>query len=53
MDTDPPMCLDYVFYKGPESVRPISAQIEGKTCLESDPTIYPSDHMAIVVEFEI
>ena len=52
MDTDPAMCLDYVFYKGPASLQPVSAELAGNTCLESDATIYPSDHMAIIVEFK-
>eukprot|EP00353_Schmidingerella_taraikaensis_P016507 CAMPEP_0185605922 /NCGR_PEP_ID=MMETSP0436-20130131/4404_1 /TAXON_ID=626734 ORGANISM="Favella taraikaensis, Strain Fe Narragansett Bay" /NCGR_SAMPLE_ID=MMETSP0436 /ASSEMBLY_ACC=CAM_ASM_000390 /LENGTH=85 /DNA_ID=CAMNT_0028237299 /DNA_START=335 /DNA_END=589 /DNA_ORIENTATION=- len=40
MDTDPAMCLDYIFYKGPPTLTPFTAYLMGTECLESDPTIY-------------
>lgn len=52
MDTDPPLCLDFMFYRGAPTLRPVKAVLMGKECLPSDPTIYPSDHMALVVDFE-
>ena len=51
VDRSDPGCFDYIFYRGPDSLQPISAEIMGKTCLASDPTIYPSDHKALVVDF--
>ena len=53
MDTDPPMCLDYVFYRGPASLRPVSAELQGVNHAPNDPTLYPSDHKALVCEFEL
>ena len=29
MDVDPPMCLDYIFYKGPASLEPLQAVLAG------------------------
>ena len=52
MDTDPAMCLDYVFYRGPDSLRPVSAEISGDIHAPGDITLYPSDHKALVCEFE-
>ena len=51
MDTDPAMCLDYVFYRGPDSLVPVTASLMGTQCLPIDQTIYPSDHMALVIDF--
>jgi hypothetical protein len=52
MDTDgDPNCLDYIWYSG--SVRVHSARLAADQPPPNDPTIYPSDHFAIVAEVEI
>ena len=53
MDTDPPLCLDYIFYKGSESLVPVSAELAGNVCHPQDTTLYPSDHMALVCDFRL
>jgi len=52
MDNDPPMCLDYIFFKGP-GITPTSIIIAGTTPHSEDVTLYPSDHKALVCDFEI
>ena len=52
MDTDPAMCLDYIFYKGPNII-PTSIFLAGTTPHSEDITLYPSDHKALVCDFEI
>ncbi len=52
MDTDPPMCLDYIFFKG-DGVKVHKATRLADKPDDKDPTIYGSDHLAISVDFEI
>ena len=52
MDTDPAMCLDYIFYRGPDTLQPTSASLAGNVAHPNDSTIYPSDHMALVCDFK-
>jgi endonuclease/exonuclease/phosphatase family metal-dependent hydrolase len=47
MDTDPPLTTDYIFSNS-SLVTFLSAELRGNKSLPSDPTIYPSDHMAVV-----
>ena len=52
MDNDgDPNCLDYIWYSG--RVRISSARIGANVHPPGDPTIYPSDHFAIVAEAEV
>lgn len=52
MDTDPPGTFDYIFVKG-SGFEIKSCDVLAKQCLQSDPTIYGSDHMAIAAQIEI
>ena len=52
MDTDPPGTFDYIFYKG-RGINPVLSEIRGDQPSENDKTIYGSDHMAVVTEFNI
>ena len=52
MDTDgDPNCLDYIWFMG--SARVLSARVAANQAPPHDPTIYPSDHFALVAEVEI
>ena len=52
MDTDGvPSCFDYIWLRG--SVRAISARVAADTPPPDDPTIYPSDHFAVVTEVDV
>ena len=52
MDTDgEPNCLDYIWYSGAVSV--VSARLSANEHVEGDPTLYPSDHFAIVATVEL
>ena len=51
-DPDPPACYDYIFYKG-EGLEPVSARTAAYDCVPGDPTLYASDHMAIISEFKL
>jgi endonuclease/exonuclease/phosphatase family metal-dependent hydrolase len=52
MDTDgDPNCLDYVWMKG--AVRAIEARVRADVPAPGDPTLYPSDHFAILARLEI
>lgn len=52
MDTDgDPNCLDYIWFSG--GVRIESARVAANQNPASDPTIYPSDHFAIIAEVEV
>jgi hypothetical protein len=52
MDTDgDPNCLDYIWLSG--SVRVLSARVAANEHPPHDPTIYPSDHYALVAEVEV
>jgi hypothetical protein len=50
MDTDPPMTLDYIFFKG-EGVTVVGCERMGGDADEKDKTIYGSDHFSMVAEF--
>jgi len=52
MDPDGDDVLDYIFFKG-EFLNPIGIKIAGDKCLESDKTIYASDHYALVADFNL
>lgn len=52
MDTEgDPNCLDYLWLAG--EARALSARLAANAHPPEDPTIYPSDHFAIVAEVEI
>lgn len=52
MDTDgDPNCLDYIWLSG--SARARSARLAANQHPPEDPTIYPSDHFAIVAEVDL
>ena len=62
MDTDPPLTVDFIFYRvgkttaskeTDQHIKLLSSERMGDKCLPSDPTIYGSDHYPIVSEFEI
>ena len=52
MDTEgDPNCLDYIWYQG--RVRVHSARVAANQPAPNDPTLYPSDHFALVAEVEV
>jgi endonuclease/exonuclease/phosphatase family metal-dependent hydrolase len=52
MDTDgEPNCLDYIWCSGEVSV--VSARLSANEHVVGDPTLYPSDHFAIVATVEL
>jgi len=52
MDTDgDPNCLDYIWCSGSVSV--VSARLSANEHVKGDPTLYPSDHFAIVATVEL
>jgi hypothetical protein len=52
MDTDgDPNCLDYVWLTG--RARAVSARVAANEHAPGDPTLYPSDHFALVAEVEV
>ncbi len=52
MDTDgDPNCLDYIWYAG--KLRVLSARVAANEHAPGDPTLYPSDHFALVAEVEL
>jgi endonuclease/exonuclease/phosphatase (EEP) superfamily protein YafD len=59
MDTDPPMTLDYIFYRvghGSDTdthIKVLGSKRMGDRKDENDPTILGSDHFPIATDFEI
>ncbi len=60
MDTDPPLTVDFVFYRvglgkteSLKHIKPIKSHKMAARCDPNDPTIHGSDHFPIVTEFEI
>jgi endonuclease/exonuclease/phosphatase family metal-dependent hydrolase len=52
MDTDgDPNCLDYIWLSG--RVRVLSASVAANLPAENDPTLYPSDHFALIADIEL
>jgi endonuclease/exonuclease/phosphatase family metal-dependent hydrolase len=52
MDTHgDPNCIDYVWLGG--RAKAVSARLAGNRPSPTDPTLYPSDHFAVVVEVEV
>lgn len=52
MDTDGvPSCFDYLWLRG--AVRAISARVAANEPPADDPTLYPSDHFAVVATVEV
>ncbi len=52
MDTDgDPNCLDYIWVRG--EIRVLAAAVAANEHAPGDPTLYPSDHFAIVTDVEI
>ncbi len=52
MDTDgDPNCLDYIWFMGRVAVK--SARVAANQPAPDDPTLYPSDHFALVANVEI
>ena len=51
MDMDPPACLDYVFFKG-TNLEVTTAVLAADKHVPGDPTLYASDHKAIVCDFK-
>jgi hypothetical protein len=51
MDTDgDPNCLDYIWLQGEAKAK--SATVMANEPAEDDPTLYPSDHFALLAEVE-
>ena len=50
MDKDPPMCLDYIWVKGNVTIANCQLDKASQTCDPNDPTVFGSDHMALVVD---
>lgn len=46
MDLEGPACLDYVWLS--PGLRAVRARVAANECLLHDPTIFPSDHLAVV-----
>lgn len=44
--------IDYVLYT-PGTLRPVSARIVGDASAPHDPTLYPSDHYGVLVDFAV
>lgn len=52
MDTEgDPACLDYIWVRG--AVRVVSARVAANEHAAGDPSLYPSDHFAVVAELEL
>ena len=52
MDTEgDPNCLDYIWVRG--EIRVLSAAVAANQPAPGDPTLYPSDHFAIVADVEV
>jgi endonuclease/exonuclease/phosphatase family metal-dependent hydrolase len=52
MDTDgDPNCLDYIWLHG--SVQAVRARVAANNHPDTDPTLYPSDHFALVAEVDL
>jgi hypothetical protein len=52
MDTDgDPNCLDYIWLAG--EAKAVSARLACNEPAPGDPTLYPSDHFAILAEIEL
>jgi len=52
MDTDgDPNCLDYIWYSG--GARILAARVAANEHPANDPTLYPSDHFALVADVEL
>jgi hypothetical protein len=52
MDTDgDPNCLDYFWLWG--SAKAVTVELACNRPAHNDPTLYPSDHFAIVAEIQI
>jgi endonuclease/exonuclease/phosphatase family metal-dependent hydrolase len=52
MDTDgDPNCLDYIWYAGKVTV--LAARVAANEHAPGDPTMYPSDHFALVASVEL
>ena len=53
IDKDPPGTFDYIFYKGPSNLTPLSAELSGDAAREGDPSVYGSDHLAVCATFAL
>ena len=53
MDTDPPLTTDYIFYKGPCKVKRCEVATITTKHAKGDPSLYASDHVAIVCDIDI
>lgn len=58
MDTDPPCTVDYIFYRpgkgmAPDAVKLKYAKVMGDAHDPEDHTIYGSDHLPLVAEFDL
>ncbi|MEX0783979.1 MAG: endonuclease/exonuclease/phosphatase family protein [Dehalococcoidia bacterium] len=52
MDTDgDPNCLDYIWVRG--RARVLTARVAANEHARGDPTLYPSDHFAVVADVEV
>ncbi len=52
MDTEgDPNCLDYIWLRG--RISAVAARLGANEPQPGDPTLYPSDHLAIVAELEL
>ena len=52
MDPDPPACYDYIFFKG-NNLEVTTAELAADKMVPGDPTLYASDHKAVVADFKI
>lgn len=51
--TEPDSVFDYIFYKGPAELEPITAELSAGECMPGRPDLYASDHLALVSEFKL
>ena len=50
-DPDPAEPFDYIFFKG-DSLELTHADVAANKCVPGDPTLFASDHIAIVGDFK-
>lgn len=53
MDTDPPLTCDYIFVRGKCEIVSCMVDPASAKCHQNDPTIYGSDHVAILADLII
>jgi endonuclease/exonuclease/phosphatase family metal-dependent hydrolase len=53
MDTDPPLTCDYIFVRGKCEIVSCMVDPASAKCHVNDPTIYASDHVAVLADLII